>query len=1570
MKARALSVCNGILAFAMTFMAGMSAHADDTEIFFGSSVGSKPNVLFILDTSGSMSDKDGGDTSRMDRMKSAFTSLMDNINNANVGLMRFNDPGGPVLYPISNIDAPVSSITTVVGTLSASSDDAEQAASGTVTLTNQTLAMTTRSTSPGATRTVRVSATSRDAEERVSGGSMSVDSNSLDLNYNGTTISTTTANIVGTIFQSVNIPKNAIILDAYVTFTVYNEDSSVRRDPLNIEIRGQTGGTVSNFSSTTGNISSRAKTTASTLWNITDPTPPVNETLNTPNIAPVIQELVNQSVWDNTKHVALFLSRPGGDTTTGVRSFYSYNSSTSRAPQLNVVYEVPTTATTQTVGLRYTNIGIPRGAKITTASLEFVSANNSSSAATYTISADDVGNSPALTTASNNLTSRTQTAATVSWTPGAWTANESYSTLDEGADLTDVIQSVVNRSDWCGGNAMTLLVQGSGTRLAKSYDSSPSDAPKLRISYDPTDIASGGGCINGTASYRVGASADDANVRISNNDQSLSSSTLYLGNDTNSTPRPQSLGIRFTNIQVPKDASISSAYLEFTAGDDDNSSIPLNIRMELADNPTIYSDSNKVTNAARSYSTAVAWTPGNWTDEVTYQSPDVSSLVQQIVNRSGWNKGNAMAFELRRSGTATGRRRAYSYNGSTTKAPRLIINYTTNVSAASAQTTRHVLKSLVDDMVPAGYTPIVDMLYEAALYYRGENVYWGRIRGDASTMRSSSGDRRYFRLSHPDSYTGGTEVLPSGCDPSNLNSTNCVNSYIDGSPVYKSPIVNECQSNHIVFLTDGAPTQNRSASLIRTMTGNSTCTQSGYSACANEIAKFLSSVDQSALPGDTQKVLTHTIAFNLDDSSGFLSGIATNGGGQAKSAGSADELLQTFTEIFASIAEPTDTTFVSPGVTVNAFNRLTHRDEIYFALFRPETTPSWPGNLKRYRIDYTGTIYGVDGQDAIDDTRGFFKESAKSWWSSDNDGNSAEAGGAADQLTDYTSRKMYTYYSGSPSTNLANAANAFVASNASITKSMLGIDLATDEMRTDLIEWARGRDAKDANGDGSTTDERKRMSDPLHSVPHLVTYGGTDEDPDITIFYGDNEGFLHAIDGKTGDAYFSFIPEDLLPNLIKVYDNSAATKHPYGLDSPPNAWVKDVDNDLTIEPADGDRVYVYIGMGRGGRNYYAIDATDRSSPKILWTIQGGSGDFSELGQTWGRPIKTRININGTVTDVLILSGGYDTNQDDVTVRTADGMGRAIFIVDAVTGQKIWSAGPSGSHDLQLTEMLYSIPSTIRTVDINNDRLVDQLYVGDTGGQLWRFDINNGNAVASLATGGVIADIAGNTAASARRFYHEPDVSILIENNVRKLAVGIGSGYRGHPLNDTIEDRFYLFKLTDVGSAPADGPDAGTYPDYVKLTESNLYDATENLIGEGSDDEKEAAITALAAASGWYIRMENDGEKVLSAATTFAGTIFFTTYSPRASTTGCALGNGTSRRYQVYASDATPRTNDQDIADGQGLTKADRTTELLTTGIAADPQILRLEGGNVVCVGTECEGLGDTDAITKTYWYSE
>ncbi len=103
------------------------------------------------------------------------------------------------------------------------------------------------------------------------------------------------------------------------------------------------------------------------------------------------------------------------------------------------------------------------------------------------------------------------------------------------------------------------------------------------------------------------------------------------------------------------------------------------------------------------------------------------------------------------------------------------------------------------------------------------------------------------------------------------------------------------------------------------------------------------------------------------------------------------------------------------------------------------------------------------------------------------------------------------------------------------------------------------------------------------------------------------------------------------------------------------------------------------------------------------------------------------------------------------------------MVDALTGDLLWSAGNDDSHDLELPAMTHSIPAGIRVLDIDQDRLADRMYVGDMGGRVWRFDISNGEPVADLVNGGVFASLGGAAPgavapADVRRFYATPDVA--------------------------------------------------------------------------------------------------------------------------------------------------------------------------------------------------------------------
>ncbi len=132
-----------------------------------------------------------------------------------------------------------------------------------------------------------------------------------------------------------------------------------------------------------------------------------------------------------------------------------------------------------------------------------------------------------------------------------------------------------------------------------------------------------------------------------------------------------------------------------------------------------------------------------------------------------------------------------------------------------------------------------------------------------------------------------------------------------------------------------------------------------------------------------------------------------------------------------------------------------------------------------------------------------------------------------------------------------------------------------------------------------------------------------------------------------------------------------------------------------------------------------------ASPYCSGRRSGADSDFADLGQTWSPPVAARVRIGASTTDVAVFGGGYDPGQDNRTFRQ-DTIGNAIYMVDVLDGTLVWSAGDDDSHDLPLpSSMNYSIPAPVKPLDLNGDGLAERFYVGDMGGQLWRFDIVNG-----------------------------------------------------------------------------------------------------------------------------------------------------------------------------------------------------------------------------------------------------
>ncbi|MDH5516208.1 MAG: PilC/PilY family type IV pilus protein [Gammaproteobacteria bacterium] len=873
---------------------------------------------------------------------------------------------------------------------------------------------------------------------------------------------------------------------------------------------------------------------------------------------------------------------------------------------------------------------------------------------------------------------------------------------------------------------------------------------------------------------------------------------------------------------------------------------------------------------------------------------------------------------------------------------------------------RNDFKARLRTMKHGGYTPLSETLYESYLYWAGKDV-------------------KYGNSSNPSNSTG---VTLTG----------------SGNKTYDSPIDYTCQKNFNIFLSDGDPSRDGDAnSEIKTLIGKN-CVDN----CMDELAQYMHENDIYDGLADKQSVTTYTVGFASDHP--LLRATAEKSGGKYYQANNAAELTEIFNKIIAEILS-VNTTFSSPAVSINAFNRSTHRNELYFTLFKPGIGPHWNGNLKRFKLvfdaDGLPVIKDYANRDAINAKTGFFDAEAHSWWTDvagEADGGEVVKGGAAAHIA---ARTVYTYTASTDPVmvDLTLSNHRFHEDNTNITDAMMAVKPSDPiGFRNKVIQWARGLDAYDDNGDGSTSDARKIMGDPLHSEPALIQYDASyitdpssglsvidpNSDPDITAYVATNDGILHAIDTRTGEEIFSFIPQETLAMQRTVAENLAGNGKAYGIDGSINSLVIDVNQNGIIE-ASTDKVYIFFGQRRGGDHYYAMDVTNREKPILMWKIKGGVGDFKYLSQTWSNIQVKKIKLQNKDKYVLVFGGGYDLDQDAVTSRTADNIGNAVYIVDALGeggfggGSRLWWASAAATADLVLADMKYSIPARLKAVDVRGDGYLDRIYVGDMGGQIWRFDIQKGETtgatLSSLVSGGRIADLgADGSKANNRRFYYPPDVAFIAEpDKAPYLALAIASGYRAHPLERGNHDRIYMLRDNYL----FDPPPATVFS--APITEAGLYDATANTIGQGATDAiKAAEITNLNAAQGWYVTLDEldgsfIGEKGLSEVLIIEGLVVASTYIPQDSATAkiCEPVDGKGRVYFMNLGDATPVYNfDKSVDSTENLTREDRYQQQVGGGIPPGATPIFTEDGSAVLVGTETVTNPIDNTPKPLFWYEQ
>jgi titin len=139
----------------------------------------------------------------------------------------------------------------------------------------------------------------------------------------------------------------------------------------------------------------------------------------------------------------------------------------------------------------------------------------------------------------------------------------------------------------------------------------------------------------------------------------------------------QIIGLRFINVDIPSQAMIKKATIQFTCDEKTTAGCTLEIQGEDTDSSFVFNNQEKDISGRSRTRSAVGWRPVRWTRpgqaNAMECTPDLKSIVQEIISRPGWSPGSSLSFII--TGLGIGQRTAVSFETSPLKAARLTVDY-------------------------------------------------------------------------------------------------------------------------------------------------------------------------------------------------------------------------------------------------------------------------------------------------------------------------------------------------------------------------------------------------------------------------------------------------------------------------------------------------------------------------------------------------------------------------------------------------------------------------------------------------------------------------------------------------------------------------------------------------------------------------------------------------------------------------------------------------------------------------------------------------------------------------------
>ncbi|MDE3273484.1 pilus assembly protein [Pseudoalteromonas sp. G4] len=777
------------------------------------------------------------------------------------------------------------------------------------------------------------------------------------------------------------------------------------------------------------------------------------------------------------------------------------------------------------------------------------------------------------------------------------------------------------------------------------------------------------------------------------------------------------------------------------------------------------------------------------------------------------------------------------------------------VLGIGTETDKTKLKAKVNSLPASGATPLMDSAFEIYRYLSDGNLY------------------------EADNFSGRDKTVDNG------------SSYI--SPFRRaSDGTLRCDNNaYVIFMTDGDPNGGTSSAYnIQSLTDT---TYSSTESLLPELAKYMANNDLYPDTPEDNFAYTYTIGFGngmKPSSIEMLTNIASDayGKGKYQDATDASKLAESLEATINDILERVGN-FTSPSVAASQSDNTRTKDYVYYSLFSPSGFSKWNGNIKKLKIN-GHNIVDQDGANAIDDN-GSIREKARTYWRDFSekdgvtpgaDGSNVALGGLDDNIGDPDKRLIYTDI----------GTNELVTTDGAVVTAMQeAMGSATTAEAIEMISWMRGINGYDAKGNAIVREHI--LGDALHSKPAAITYE-TNEGDKTHLIFGTNAGFVHFFEdsGETSATEkWSFVPSELFSIQASLKENGLGKE--YGMDLTPTIYHDDTNGDGKVNS--GEDAWAFFGMRRGGSSYYAFNISSPDTMELLW--KKDASDYAKLGQTWSQPKVVYINHPSySQQPLLVFGGGFDKKHFEEGA--ANTVGAAVFLVDAKTGDYVWSTNDTSFEGAD------SITGQIATLDSDYDGYTDRLYAADTGGKIWRIDL----AGTSMSDWSAFefASLAGN-------FFYQPEVARTYYSKVTTFkldgevvnatrmtvpfeAVVVGSGDRTSPLDQSDSDSLYMVRDVNVitKSYKLDAP--------APIKVSELMAVTPNTFGSLTKDaekftEKESQYAQY---KGWQYSLTGSGEKALGKPAIIGGVAYFPTFIAGANgSSTCSLTGGEGRLYAFH-----------------------------------------------------------------------